>query len=183
MKHLKFQELVDLKRAVTITPKYPPYDTAMGFPLAVSEEMLLLHEIVEFHLAGYSIMPIYEIRAVRSKKAERMVEKIFESEGITAKIGIPELPPLNDWPDLFQFFRRAQKFIQVEFFETAEPGFSDESFAVGKITGMSARSVAILNFDTSGQWDSEATVIAYDNIKRIRFDTEYINIFTKYLPK
>ncbi|MCL2646933.1 MAG: hypothetical protein FWD61_07990 [Phycisphaerales bacterium] len=183
MKYLKFQELVDLKRAVTITPKYPPYDTSLGFPLAVSEEMLLMHEIVEFHLAGYSIMPIYEIRAVRSKKAERMVEKIFEGEGLVSRIGIPELPPLNDWPDLFHYFRRERKLIQVEFFETAEPGFSDEAFAVGKITGLSARSVAVLNFDAAGQWDSEATVIAYDNIKRIRFDNEYINIFSKYLPK
>ena len=77
MKHLKFQELVDLKRAVTITPKYPPYDTSLGFPLAVTEEMLLVQEVIEFHLAGYSIMPIYEIRSVRSKKAERTLERIF----------------------------------------------------------------------------------------------------------
>ena len=82
MKHLKFQEFVDLKRAVTITLKYPPYDTCMGFPLAVTEEMLLMHEIVEFHLSGYSIMPIYEIRSVRSKKAERTLERIFEAEGL-----------------------------------------------------------------------------------------------------
>lgn len=183
MKHLKFQELVDLKRAVTITPKYPPYDTSMGFPLGVTEEMLLLHEIVEFHLSGYSIMPIYEVRAVRSKKSERMVEKIFEAEGMMKNVGLAELPPLNDWPELFQYFKRAGKLIQVEFFETNEPGFSDEAFAVGRITGLSARSVAVLNFDTSGQWESEATVIAYDNIKRVRFDTEYINVFSKYLPK
>ena len=38
-----------------------------------------------------------------------------------------------------------------------------------------------MNFDASGQWDSETTVVAYDNIKRIRFDTEYINVFAKYL--
>jgi hypothetical protein len=183
MKHLKFQELVDLKRAVTITPKYPPYDTSMGFPLGVSEEMLILHEIVEFHLSGYSIMPMDEVRAVRSKKSERMVEKIFEAEGLMKHVGIAELPPLNDWPDLFQYFKRANKLIQVEFFETNEPGFSDEAFAVGRITGLSARSVAVLNFDTAGQWDSEATVISYEHIKRVRFDTEYINIFAKYLPK
>lgn len=183
MKHLKFQELVDLKRAVTITPKYPPYDTCLGFPLAVTEEMLLMHEIVEFHLAGYSIMPIYEIRSVRSKKAERTVERIFEAEGLMKKVGIGEVPPMGDWPDLFQYFKRAGKLIQVEFFDTPEPGYSDEAFAVGRITGLSGRSVAVLNFDTSGNWESEATVISYDNIKRVRFDTEYINVFAKYLPK
>lgn len=183
MKHLKFQELVDLKRAVTITPKYPPYDTSLGFPLAVTEEMLLLHEIVEFHLSGYSVMSIFEIRSVRSKKAERMLEKIFEAEGLLKNVGIEEAPPINDWPELFTWFKRRNKLVQVEYFDTPEPGFSDEAFAVGRITGLSARSVAILNFDPSGNWDSEATVVSYDNIKRVRFDTEYINIFSKYLAK
>ena len=183
MKHLKFQELVDLKRAVTITPKYPPYDTSLGFPLAVSEEMLLLHEIVEFHLSGYSVMPIYEIRSVRSKKAERTIERIFEAEGLIKQVGIPEAPPLTDFPDLFQWFKRQGKLIQVEYFDTPEPGFSDEALAVGRISGLSARSVAINNFDPAGNWDSEATVVGYDKIKRVRFDTEYINVFSKYLPK
>jgi hypothetical protein len=183
MKHLKFQELVDLKRAVTITPKYPPYDTALGFPLAVTEEMLLMQEVIEFHLAGYSIMPIYEIRAVRSKKAERTLERIFEAEGIMQKVGIADLPPLNDWPELFAWFKRQGKMLQIEYFDTPEPGFSDEAFAVGRITGMSSRSVGLLNFDATGNWDSETTVVAYDNIKRVRFDTEYINVFTKYLTQ
>jgi hypothetical protein len=183
MKHLKFQELVDLKRAVTLTPKYPPYDTCLGFPLAVTEEMLLMHEIIEFHLSGYSIMPIYEIRSVRSKKAERTLERIFEAEGLMKGVGIRDVPPLNDWPELFQWFKRAGKLVQVEFFDTPEPGFSDEATAVGRITGLSGRSVAILNFDPAGNWESEATVVAYDNIKRVRFDTEYINVFAKYLAK
>jgi hypothetical protein len=183
MKHLKFQELVDLKWAVRITPKYPPYDTSIGFPIAVSEEMLLMHEIVEFHLSGYAIMPIYEIRSVRSKKAERMVERIFEAEGLMKGVGIAEVPPLNEWPELFQWFKRNGKLIEVEFFDTSEPGYSDEACALGRITGLSARSVAVLNFDPSGAWESEATVISYDNIKRVRFDTEYINVFSKYLPK
>ena len=182
MKHLKFQELVDLKRAVTITPKYPPYDTSLGFPLAVTEEMLLLQEIIEFHLAGYSIMPIYEIRSVRSKKAERMVERIFQAEGLLQKVGLADPPPLNDWPDLFSWFKRQSKLLQIEYFDTPEPGFSDEAFAVGRVTGLSSRSVGIMNFDASGNWDSEATIVSYDNIKRVRFDTEYINIFSKYLP-
>jgi hypothetical protein len=181
MKHLKFQELVDLRRAVTITPKYPPYDTAIGFPLAATEEMLLMREIIEFDLSGYSIMPIYEIRSVRSKKAERTLERIFEAEGLVQKVGIAEMPPMNDWPDLFAWFKRQGKLIQIEYFDTPEPGYSDEAFVVGRITGLSSRSVGVMNFDATGQWDSETTVVAYDHIKRVRFDTEYINVFAKYL--
>ena len=92
------------------------------------------------------------------------------------------MPPLNDWPDLFRFLRDQKKMVQVEFFDTPEPGYTDEAFAVGKITGLSNRSVAVLNFDHSGTWDSETTVIGYDKIKRLRWDTEYINVFSKYLP-
>jgi hypothetical protein len=182
MKYLKIQELVELKRAVTVTPKYPPYDTTLGFAVGISEEMLLLHEVVEFHVSGYSAMPIEEIRAVRSKKAERMIEKIFQAEGWMTKVGINPMPPLNDWPDLIRWLRDSKKMVQVEFFDTQEPGYADEAFVVGKITGLSARSVAVLNFDASGQWESETTVIGYDKIKRVRWDTEYINVFAKYLP-
>ena len=31
-----------------------------------------------------------------AKKSERMVEKIFDAEGITPKIGIAEVPPLKE---------------------------------------------------------------------------------------
>ena len=182
MKYLKIQELVELKRAVTVTPKYPPYDTMLGFAIGISEEMLLLHEVVEFHVSGYAAMPIEEIRAVRSKKAERTIEKIFQAEGWMGKVGIDPMPPLNDWPDLCRWLRDAKKLVQVEFFDNMDPGYADEAFVVGKITGLSGRSVAVLNFDASGQWESETTVIGYDKIKRVRWDTEYINVFAKYLP-
>ena len=119
---------------------------------------------------------------MRSKKAERMIEKIFQAEGWIDKVGAAPLPPLNDWPDLFRWLRDNKKMVQAEFFDTVEPGYADEAFVVGKITGLSSRSVAVLNFDASGQWESETTVIGYDKIKRVRWDTEYINVFAKYLP-
>ncbi len=183
MKHLKFQELVDTKHVLTVTPKYPPYDTSIGFALGVSEEMLLMQEIVEFHLSGYAIIPLGEIRSVRSKKAERTLERLFEAEGLLKGVGIPELPPLNDWPELFRWLQKAGKLVQAQFFETLDPGYSDEACVYGKIIGLSARSVAVRNFTEVGLWESESTVIAYENIKRIRWDTEYIRVFEKHLPK
>ncbi len=183
MKHLKFQELVDTRRVITITPKYPPYDTGVGFALGVSEEMLLMQEILEFHLSGYSITPIEEIRSVRSKKAERTLERLLEAEGVMKQVGIKDAPPLNDWPEFFRWLQGESKLVQVQFFDTVEPGFSDEGSVYGRIIGLSSRSVAVRNFTEKGEWESESTVIAYDNLKRIRWDTEYLNVFTKYLPK
>jgi len=188
MKHLKFQELVETKRVITVTPKYPPYDTSVGYALGASEEMLLMQEIVEFHLSGYAITPMPEIRAVRSKKAERALERIFEAEGLSKQVGIADMPPLNDWPELFRWLQKEAdggkgKLIQVQFFDNVDPGFSDEACVYGRIIGLSARSVAVRNFTETGEWESESTVIAYENLKRIRWDTEYIRIFQKHLPK
>ena len=57
----------------------------------------------------------------------------------------------------------------------------DERYMIGRIVGMSARSVAILNFSDTGKWDSEPTILAYKQIKWVTFDSEYVNTFTKYL--
>src|SRR5437764_836401 len=108
MKHLKFQELVDLKRAVTITPKYPPYDTAIGFPLAVTEEMLLMHELIEFHLPAQPVTsPLVAPSRHFAPPLDTRTQPTTIPPNAVISIGppfLPEelcLPEFRGWPPLF----------------------------------------------------------------------------------
>ena len=116
-------------------------------------------------------------------RSDRRAWIYWPAEQAVECVDVERLQSLHRHVTAVTWLKRAGKLVQVEYFDTPEPGFSDEAFAVGRITGLSPRNVAVLNFDTSGNWESEATVVAYDNIKRVRFETEYINVFAKYLPK
>jgi len=177
----KLQELVQLRRAIRIRPKYATDQAIHGFPLVVSEQFILIHEINDFHLDGYTVIPLRNLYAVRSGKAERMIERVFTGEGAFDKITVPEEVRLDSFRDLFRSIQKLGKLVIVDSVEVDGETMEEDSF-IGKIVGMSPRSVAILNFNGAGEWETEPTVVSYKQIKWVTFDNEYVNTFAKYLP-
>jgi len=57
----------------------------------------------------------------------------------------------------------------------------DVSFDIGPITKISDSAVYVRYFDAQGFLNTETTKITWDLITIIRFDTRYINTFSKYL--
>lgn len=180
MKAEKFKEYIQLRRAVRIRPKHATDQTLHGFPLVLSDNFVVLQEIREFHLDGYAIVPLKSIYAVRSGPVERAIERVLQGEGIYDKVSLPYALNLDSFADVFRSLQQTGKNIIIEVLEF-ERQYINEDFVIGKIVGMSPRSVAILNFDDTGICDIEPTVISYKNIKWISFDSEYINLFSKYL--
>ena len=177
----KLQELVQLRRAIRIRPKFATDQAIHGFPLTVTDQFVLIQEINDFHLDGYTIIPLRNLYAVRSGKAERMIERVFTGEGTIDKIKTPDDLRLDSFRDLFRSIQKLGKLVIVDSVEVDGDMMEEDSF-IGRIVGMSPRSVAILNFTGAGVWDTEPTVVAYKQIKWITFDNEYVNTFAKYLP-
>jgi hypothetical protein len=180
MKSEKLQELLQLRRAVRVRPKHATDQTIHGFPVLLSEKFLLLNEIREFHLDGYALIPLKNIYAIRSSKPERMIEKILTSEGVYDKVGITYDVNLDDFQEFFRSLQQRAKHVMIEMLQVDED-MIEEAFCIGRVVGMSKRSVAIMNYDDTGNWDTEPTVINYKHIKWVTFDSEYVNIFGKYV--
>jgi hypothetical protein len=180
-KHARFQELVEERPVIRVRPKFPPEETLHGIPLAASETLVLLQEVHEFHLDGYTVMPLKSVAAIRAGRAEETIQRILVGEGVYPKAGISYDVQLDSFQDLFRSLKKAGKNVIVELLPEGPRDEMDQAFLIGRIVGMSARSVAIMHFDAVGQWSSESTVLPYDMIKWVTFDTEYINVFSKYL--
>ncbi|MDP1817980.1 MAG: hypothetical protein Q8K92_26240 [Leadbetterella sp.] len=58
---------------------------------------------------------------------------------------------------------------------------ADETFDIGPITKITKSSVYVRYFNAKGILNEEATKINWDLITIVKFDTKYINIFSKYL--
>ena len=127
------------------------------------------------------MIPLSSILAVRSGRAEEMIQRILTGEGIVARAGIPYDLQLDSFPQLFRSFKAMGKNVIVELLPEDPRDDPARAFLIGKVVGMSGRSAAILHFNAVGQWSTEPSVVPYDQIKWITFDTEYINVFSKYL--
>jgi len=180
MKSEKLKELVQLRKAIRIRPKFATDQTIYGFPLVVTDQFMLLHEIHDFHLNGYTIIPLPKLFAVRSGGRERTLERILAEEKVLDKVGCPYNLNMDSFHGIFKSIQALAKNVIVETVEV-DGNMLDERYMIGKIVGMSARSVAIMNFDDTGKWDTEPTILAYKQIKWVTFDSEYINTFSKYL--
>lgn len=179
-KYLKFQELVENHTVIRLRPKFPPEETLHGIPLAATERLVLLQEVQEFHLDGYTVVPMTNVLALRSGRAEQTIQRILTAEGVYQRAGMPYELVLDDFSALFRSLKKLGKCAIVELLPE-DVRDAPAGFFIGSVVGMSNRSVALRHFDALGRWASEPSIVPYDMIKWVTFDTEYINVFTKYL--
>lgn len=178
----RLRELVAARKAIRLTMKHRPAEKIHGIPLASTSEFLLLHEIHEFHLDGYLVVPLKNIRGVRTGEAEATIHRILEAENALTKLGLEDPVALNSYADLFSSLQALGRYVVVEAWEPSDDrDWVEDFFLIGRVVNVTARTVAILNFDPTGKWDSQPRQLPYKNISSINFDNEYINTFAKYV--
>jgi hypothetical protein len=164
------RQMVRIERAALLDK----YDH--GFVLAVSPELVLIRNAVDFTIDGYSVIRISDITSYRSGRYERFIEKIYREEGWMGEIGESPSVDITNLRSLLHSLMGSGKNIIVE---CERPG--DDAFYIGKPVGVTKAGVSMRCFDALGQWDSSSQQIVYDQITKVRFEEKYINIYTKYL--
>jgi hypothetical protein len=176
----RLQELVQQRHVIRVTPKHRPHEKLYGIPLTVTDEFILLHEVREFHLDGYLVLPVANVRGVRLKEAEQTAQRILQSEGALANLGLADPVSLSSFRDLFESLHANNMNVSVEACEPAGKWIED-FFLLGRITEVSEKSVRLQPFDATGHWEQTATRVLYKRILSVTFNNEYMNIFSKYL--
>src|SRR5215216_1943708 len=69
-----------------------------GFPLEVSDQLVLLAQVEDWRLDGYTLVRLGDVSEVRSGELERFSERVLEGEGELARLGPPSPPvPMASW--------------------------------------------------------------------------------------
>ena len=168
--------LLKNKSVVTIVRNKPNLCNIHGYLLKASKDWLLVQNISEFHLNGYSILRRKDIKKIYYDEAEKFFEKILNKEGVSKKVIDKYKINLSSLFTIFGDLKKAKLTIIVECEEE-----KDDIFIIGKINRIDSDSVSLYHFDACGRWSKKPKVIKYSKITIIRFDEEYINVFTKYV--
>ena len=176
MKSEILKKLCDNRRYVAIERDNLDSGNIRGFILALSNNLVLLQNVVDFHLDGYSIIRRRDITHVWHNEFERYYKKILKKEGLLDKVGLQETISLNNWPSVFHSLKRIGKNIIIE------KEFPDVyKFLIGKIIRINKKHVNIRYFDANGKWERGFRYAPYEEITRVQFENEYIKVFSKYL--
>lgn len=164
------------KESVRITRR-GDVPSVYGFPLAVSRSLVLLRNVDDFDIDGFTVLPLANLADVRSGDCERFVERVLRDEGQLRAIISPPFPVgLDSWQDVFSALAGAGEVMIAECEDNPS-----ESFCIGVVTGLTAGAVGIHQFDATAAWDSAPTVVPYQDITRVRFAERYTDVFARYL--
>ncbi len=151
-------------------------EQSKGYVVDFSKTFILLQEVNDFDVDGYSIFPLKTISNLQFNNNDKYYDKIMHSEGLTDKVVCKHKIDLKNWTSIFKSIRLLGLNVIVE---NEDP--SDESFDIGSITKVTKASVYIRYFDAQGYLDKEPTKISFDLITIVRFEDRYTNTFSKYL--
>ena len=163
---------------VTIIRNKPGLCNVHGYLLDISGEWVLLQNIYEFHLDGYSIIRKSDVDRIRYDEIDKYFEKILRDEGVRKRMSKKYQIDLTNLSSIFESLRKTKLNIIVECEEE-----KNDIFVVGKISKIDNNSIGMLHFDACGRWSKQIKTIPYSKITIIRFDEEYINVFSRHLTR
>ncbi len=161
---------------VTVVRRFEGAENVHGFLLGATTELLLLHELTEFHIDGFRVLPRRDVEVASHAKAQRYRAAILRAERQTPDASILSAVDLTGWDALLRSLKARARNVIVE-----NERLESEWFVIGEVLRVNKRSAAVRGFDALGRWDPEPTRVKYEEITSVQFENEYVNVFSKYL--
>lgn len=147
--------------------------TSHGFCLRMGKELVLMKVFHDFYNEGFEVIRLSEIKRVESKAKDSFFTEILREEGILKIVDLKYEIDLTDFRSLLQCLHDLNKPVIVD----------TDDFLLGWIIAVKDTFMVLHGVDASGNWYEKPTEIAYSSIKKIQFDTPYLNTFLKYVNK
>ena len=147
-----------------------------GFIVDYSDNFVLLQETDDFEVDGYVAFPTEAISEILYSNNDKYFDKIMHLEGIVDKIENKHQIDLTSWATILNSIKKLGFNVIVK---NEDP--EDKTFDIGPITKLTKLSVYVRYFNAKGILDKEATKINWNLITIVKFDTNYINIFSRHL--
>jgi len=149
-----------------------------GFPLLVSDNLLAMSKIFDFHDEGFLVIRLKEVTDVYSEFSA-FYEEVCVKEGLKKRANESPIKDVTDFVTVFRQLSTYDKFISVQ----CELEDSELFFSIGKILKVDEDIVHLKYFDATGAWQNEAREIPLDKITSVAIEDYYSNVFYKYVKQ
>lgn len=148
-----------------------------GIPVALSEELVVVHFLRDFRLDGYAAVPLARVTAVHAGPFERTHTRLCAAEGTLAKLGAPPRIDTTTLLGLLSDLRRTGKYVILN-----RADGDTNAFTLGPITGVTDDTVSTRHFDATGSWSRTPAQISLGDLLDIQWGSRYIRVWQRHNP-
>lgn len=149
-----------------------------GAFLRESRNWILIQNIEDFRIDGYSLIHKMLVQKVRQSSGDKYYQSILIKEGIAKRI--KELPRLEieEIGQSLLYFHKQESPVIIEC-----DLIGTWPFSIGFIEAVRENDFDLRHFDPEGKSEKKPRKIKFAHIERIGFKERYCEIFGKYLKK
>ncbi|NHZ40521.1 hypothetical protein [Massilia aquatica] len=149
-----------------------------GFVLGLSDELLLLQYVSDFHLDGLMVLRIADITDVRCSATCTFQRELLEHEGLLQQVPFDIGLDLRNWNTVLAQLSTMYPLMILEC-----ENLDDPDFLIGRIDEFTPMAVAMQWFSGTARWDDELAILAFDDITCCQAGTNYIAFYQRYFER
>lgn len=151
-------------------------DKCRGFPIKVTDDFLLMTNIIDFHDEGYILLRCEDITDVYSKDSDLFYESVCFNEGLYSKTKECPVHVITDFTLILSQLNTYNKYISIH----CENESEHCGYFLGKIDKMLDDGIKFRSIGVDGQWNEVIDYIPFCDITMITVEDYYAKMFYKY---
>lgn len=170
--HIENEMIIKIKRDNVDSDEF------VGFPILLSDELLLMSKIVDFRNDGCIVFRVSDITDAYSTSDSDFYEKICKQEGLREK----SLEGLCV-SEVYNLKSVLSQLLDFNGFVSVGCEFEDNElyYSIGKLVRVERDILYLRHFGLDGQWEEEDREIEISKISFVSFNDSYSKFFYKYM--
>lgn len=148
-----------------------------AFVLHVSDTLVLLRYVYDFHLDGLMLLRIQDITNIKTTATDEFQKRLLIEEGLFEYVGFGHHPPIGSYDTFLRSLPKDQTVILED--EIAE----DPDFIIGTVIAVDTQAVSIRYFTGAANWEDGPSCIEIDRITSCQTDTNYTNFYARHFSR
>ncbi|MCE3603904.1 hypothetical protein LXA47_09845 [Massilia sp. P8910] len=149
-----------------------------AFVLGVSEELVLLQYVYDFHLDGLMILRIADLTVVECSETCKFQRELLVQDGLLEQVPFDSLFDLRNWHTVLTQLANAYPLMILECEKLEEP-----DFVIGRVDQVTPEEIDFDYFSGTGRWGESLTTLALADITSCQVETSYIKAYQRYFER
>lgn len=170
--HIGTAQMLRIERSLSAEP------SLHGYLLGLSPVLGLMHCFDDFEPDGYTIFRLEDVLSHERGPHEKHWDRMLAGEGLLVGMKLPIHVDLTTLQSALASIQTHYADVIVECEDDSE---EEGSFYLGRVLEVTSEGISLLYVDALGHWDEVPSLIAFERITKVQFDTPYLRRFMRYV--